>query len=136
MLSSRSSSLFLIACLALSGAAMGCSSSSDGSAPTIKNFALAPTALTVGTTVSPTGTLTIEDPDGDISGLSGNVTFPDKSVHPIADQGVTTSLTTLPAQLTIKDLPITAAGDYVVTVQARDQAGNQSAPASVTLTAK
>lgn len=135
MLSSRTSSLCLIACLA-SGAAIGCSNSSDGTAPTIKDFTLMPTALTVGTTTALTGSMTIEDPDGDISGLSGNVTFPDKTVHPLQDNGLASNATSIEVPFTIPQLPVTAAGDYVVTVQARDGAGNQSEPVSVTLTAQ
>lgn len=95
-----------------------------------------PTALTVGTTPALTGSITIEDPDGDISGVSGNITFPDNTVHPLTDQGVASNQTTITASFTIPQLPVQSAGNYVVTVQARDAAGNQSTPATVTLTAQ
>ena len=63
------------------------------------------------------GSMTIEDADGDIAGASGEV----KSA---------------PVVYTIPSLPVPVAGEYTVSVQARDHAGNQSAKAVVKLTAQ
>ena len=75
----RRLSLSLVAVAAASLLACSSSSSSSApttSAPTIKDFTLAPATLTVGTTVEVSGTMTIEDADGDIAGASGDVLFP------------------------------------------------------------
>jgi hypothetical protein len=118
---------------------LACSSSSDskGSAPTIKDFVLSPTTLTVGQNAKLDGSMTIEDVDGDIAGASGEVTFPDGKVAPIQDVGLSAgNAKSAPVVYTIPSLPVPTAGEYTVSVQARDQAGNQSAKAVVKLTAQ
>src|SRR3954471_17895934 len=70
-------SLLLPVVLVAAASLLACSSSSSkGSAPTIKDFVLTPTDLTVGKTTELNGTMTIEDVDGDIAGASGIVIQP------------------------------------------------------------
>ncbi len=80
--------------------------------------------------------MTVEDPDGDIAGTSGEVTFPDGRIVPIQDVNLSAgSATSIPVIYKIPQLPVPMAGDYTVTVQARDAEGNQSAKVSIKLTA-
>ena len=117
---------------------LACSSSAkSGSAPTIEDFVLSPTALTVGTTPDLNGGMTIKDVDGDIAGASGEVVFPDGKVVPIQDVNLAAgSATSAPVVYKIPSFPATMPGEYTVSVQARDREGNQSAKASLKLTAK
>lgn len=133
---SRRLSLLVVGVAAAS--LLACSSSSkSGTAPTIRDFTLAPTALTVGTTPDLNGGLTIEDVDGDIAGASGEVLFPDGKVVPIQDVNLQAgSATSTPVSYKIPSFPAAQAGEYTVSVQARDREGNQSLKASVKLTAK
>lgn len=118
-------------------ALLACSSSAkSGSAPTIRDFVLAPTSLKVGVQTELNGTMTVEDVDGDIAGTSGEVTFPDGKIVPIQDVNLSAgNKTSIPVIYKIPQLPVPMAGEYVVSVQARDAEGNQSAKASIKLTA-
>jgi hypothetical protein len=117
---------------------LACSSDADsGSAPVVKDFTLTPTDLTVGKTTEINGRMTIEDADGDIAGASGEVVFPDGKVVPIQDVSLAAgSAKSIPVDYKIPALPVPLAGDYTVSVRARDQKGNQSAKASFKLIAK
>lgn len=130
-------SLLALACLAYL-ACLSCSSSSTtGTAPTITSFVLGTTTLIAGTTSAVDGTVTIEDPDGDIQGLSGEVVYPDGGRVPTQDVSYAAGdAKKLDVTFHIAKLEATALGDYLVTVQARDQQGNQSAKVSATLTAR
>jgi hypothetical protein len=117
---------------------LACSSSSkSGTAPVVKDVVLTPTALTVGKTAEINGSMTIDDVDGDIAGASGDVLQPDGIRLPIQDVNLAAgSLKTVPVVYKIPALPVPVAGDYIVSVQARDHEGNQSAKVSFTLNAK
>lgn len=129
--------VFVVAAASLLACSSSSSESAKGSAPTIKDFTLSPTDLTVGKTVEVGGTMTIEDVDGDIAGASGDVLFPDGKVVPVQDVNLAAgSAKTAPVQYKIPQFPAPLAGEYIVSVQARDRAGNVSAKASVKLTAK
>lgn len=122
--------------LALSLATAACSSDDGGSAPTIKDFTMTPATLETGKTQQVTGTFTVEDVDGDIAGGSGTITLPSGQVAALTDVTIPAGdKTSFVVQLVIPQLPATTAGNYVVSIQARDKAGNQSAPATFTLTA-
>ncbi|CAN5924816.1 hypothetical protein BH11MYX4_BH11MYX4_44920 [soil metagenome] len=134
-LTSFTSALYVVA----AGSLLACSSSSDskGAAPTITNFVLTPTTLTVGQNAKLDGSMTIEDADGDIAGASGEVLFPDGKIAPIQDVSLSAGTAkSAPVVYTIPSLPVPIAGEYTVSVQARDHAGNQSAKAVVKLTAQ
>ncbi|MDB4940695.1 MAG: hypothetical protein JWP97_229 [Labilithrix sp.] len=124
----------LTLCLSLGAAA--CGSSDEGSAPTIKDFTMTPATLETGKSQQVIGTFTVEDPDGDIAGGSGDITFPNGQVLPLSDVTLAGGdATSIPVRLTIPTLTATDPGAYVVAIQARDRAGNQSARTSFTLTA-
>jgi hypothetical protein len=144
---SRGLSFLPLAAAALFGCSSGVASTGpDGgtganppntSAPTIKDFVLTPTTLTVGKTAEVGGGMTIEDLDGDIAGASGDVLFPDGKVVPIQEVKLTAgSAKSVPVVYRIPALPVPLAGDYVVSVQASDVAGNLSAKATFKLTAQ
>jgi hypothetical protein len=132
----RRSHLPLLAVVAAS--LLACSSSSEnGAAPNIKDFVLTPTTFPVGKTVEINGSMTIEDADGDIAGASGDVLQPDGVRLPIQDVNLAAgNAKSAPVVYKIPALPVPVAGNYIVSVQARDAKGNQSAKASFTLTAK
>lgn len=132
---SRRLPFFVVAAASL----LACTSTSSngGSAPTITEFTLTPTTLTVGKTTEVNGSMTIEDVDGDIAGVSGEVVFPDGKAVPVQDVNLATgSAKKAPVLYKIPALPVPLAGQYTVSVQARDHEGNQSAKASFKLTAQ
>lgn len=124
--------------LATAASLVSCSSSDkSGSPPTIKDFVLTPTTLVVGKTVGLDGSVTVEDPDGDIVGISGDIHFPSGTVVPTQDLTVAVGdAKSAPLKYTIPNLPVPQPGAYVVSIQARDREGHLSAKASVTLTAQ
>ena len=123
-------SVVVTACASSSG------SGSTGTAPVISDFTLTPAALSVGKTTEVDGTMKIDDPDGDLASASGSLHSPDGSEAQIQPVNLTGSATSVEIQFKIPALPTPTAGDYVVTVQATDHAGNTSNKATFTLTAK
>lgn len=117
---------------------LGCSSSSsNGSPPTVKDLVLSPTTIDVNKPTDLNGSCTIEDPDGDIAGLSGELSFPDGHVVPLADMNLAAgSAKSAPVVIKIPSLTLPAVGEYTLSVYARDQAGNHSAKLPLKLTAK
>ncbi len=78
----------------------------------------------------------IDDPDGDLASASGTLRSPDGSEAQIQPVNLSGSAMSVQIQFKIPALPTPTAGDYVVTVQATDHAGNTSNKAAFTLTAK
>jgi hypothetical protein len=118
---------------------LACASSSDsakGSAPTISNFVLTPTALKAGATTEVSGSMNIEDADGDLAEGTGELTAPDGTITPTQPVNLSSSAKQVQVLYKIPALPTPVAGDYVVSIQAKDKAGNVSAKVSVTFTAK
>lgn len=115
-----------------------CSSSSSTNAPPeVRDFTLTPTTLEVNKATALTGGCTINDPEGDIVGLSGELIFPDGHAVPISDQPLAAgSAKTVPVQIKVPSLTLPAAGDYTVSVYAKDSAGNRSPRVTLKLTAK
>lgn len=123
-------SVVVTACASSSG------SGSTGTAPVISDFTLAPATLSVGKTTEVDGTMKIDDPDGDLATASGDLHSPDGSDVQIQPVNLSGSAMSVQIAFKIPALPTPTAGDYVVTVQASDHAGNKSNKATFTLTAK
>ena len=138
--SSLRSSLLVLLSLATSVVVTACASSSGngspGTAPVISDFTLTPAALSVGKTTEVNGTMKIDDPDGDLASASGSLRSPDGSEAQIQPVNLSGSAMSVEIQFKIPALPTPTAGDYVVTVEATDHAGNTSNKATFTLTAK
>lgn len=113
------------------------SSSSGGAAPTVKDLILSPTTVDVNKATELNGSCTIDDPDGDIAGLSGEILFPDGHVVPLADMNLGAGNAKIAAVvMKVPSLTLPLAGEYTVSVYARDAAGNQSTKVPLKLTAK
>lgn len=129
---------FLPLVMTAAASLFACSSSSSTNAPPeVKDFALTPTTLEVNKATALTGGCTINDPEGDIVGLSGELLFPDGHVVPISDQPLAAgSAKTVPVAIQIPSLTLPAVGEYTLSVYARDSAGNHSPKVTLKLTAK
>ena len=137
---------FASASIALVLACVGCSSSNGseggeadkGAAPTVSDFKLGPAGVNVGTPQLLMGSINLADADGDLSVLVNQVVPPDGSTQPTSETSLAPlgdkKEATVPMQLSMPALP--KAGAYQVMVWARDKAGNESAKATVTITAK
>jgi len=134
---SRRLFLLLVVTAAAALFAACASKSSSGSPPTVKDLVLTPTTLNVNTATKLNGSCTIEDPDGDIVGLSHTLTFPDGHTVPLADTDFAAGgATSAAVVLEVQALTLPAAGLYTVSVYARDAAGNRSPALTVALTAR
>lgn len=135
---------FASASIALVLACAGCSSSGDGGdadkgvAPSVSDFKLGPAGVPVGTPQLLMGSINLADADGDLAVLVNQVVPPDGSTQPTSETSLAPlgdkKEATVPMQLSMPALP--KAGAYQVMVWARDKAGNESAKATVTITAK
>lgn len=129
----------VLACAACSSSSGGSSGEADkGDAPVAKDFALSPANVAVGKAQVLMGNITLEDADGDLATLYNQVRPPDGSTQPISESSLSAladkKAATVPMQLSMPALPV--AGDYVVSVWAKDKAGNESAKVTMTITAK
>lgn len=130
--------------IALVLACSACSSSAErdeadkGAAPSVSDFKLGPAGVTVGTPQLLLGSISLADADGDLAVLVNQVVPPDGSTQPTQETSLTPlgdkKEAKLPMRLSMPALP--QAGAYQVMVWARDKAGNESAKATVTITAK
>jgi hypothetical protein len=134
--SSSSVAVVVLAFASLLGCASSSGSSGQGAPPTISNFVLTPTTLPAGKATEVSGSMTIEDPDGDLAEATGELLGPDGKVTPTSPVNLSSSAKAVQVLYKIPALPTPVAGDYVITVQAKDHEGNLSAKVSVTLTAK
>jgi hypothetical protein len=116
--------------------AVGCSSDDKGAPPTIHDFTLTPTTMDVGKATFLEATVTVEDPDGDIAGLSVLLELPDGTAQGLQQPDVASGDAKSAPILLKAQLTLPAAGDYTVVVWARDRAGNESAKLRQKLSAK
>lgn len=68
-----------ILCLALAAC-----TSDDSAAPTISNLTYSPSNVTVGQQATISGTMTFDDPDGDLDQMGVEITLPDNSKQQLA----------------------------------------------------
>jgi hypothetical protein len=80
----------------------------------------------------------LDDADGDLAALVNQITPPDGATQPTSETSISqlgaVTTASVPFQLSLPALP--TAGDYTVTIWARDRAGHDSAKLSAKVTAK
>lgn len=137
----RASPLCVLRALAITALALAlaaCTSSSDdaGAAPTLRDFSLTTTTLTVGKAAVLDGLITVDDSDGDIAGLSSEIALPSGTTQTLPQANVAAgSAETVPIQLKGQpSLPV--AGKYTLRVSARGNAGNESSMLEQALAAR
>lgn len=132
--------------LALAGLLVaGCSSSTSndstdgptGSVPTISDLSLTPLELDVGKTTTLTGSIAIQDDDGDIEKIGLEVTLPDgsKQTLPSVEAQGASGLKDGELRIALLLGPPTK-GDYELAVFVMDSKGHESNHLSTTVTAK
>ena len=113
--------------------------SDPGTAPSVSDLLITTdvSAAPVGASLAIDGTLTVEDPDGDVNQLRITVNLPDGSAQELPANSVsgTTGMTAFSIRLAMILRP-PVAGDYRVDVRVDDDAGNLSNPVSFVVTAQ
>lgn len=109
----------------------------DGAAPTIADLALTPLEVEVGKVNNLSGSLSINDPDGDVTQIGMEVTLPDgnKQSLPKTQAQGTAGVKEGQVALVLAFGP-PAAGSYALDVFVVDGKGRESNRLSTTLTAK
>ena len=103
------------------------SSRTLGSAPLIADLSLAPTELKVGSQTNITGTLSFQDPDGDVFEIGMEVRLPTGQSQAIPQSAVSgVSAQTSGVLNFMLSLMPRATGDYVLDVWIIDRAGQPS----------
>jgi hypothetical protein len=112
-------------CLALFLSLAACAT--DSTSPTISDLTSSTSTMTVGQQATVGGTLTFEDPDGDLAQLAGEIRMPDDTIHaiPNADVRGVGSLTTGTLGWQMFVVP-PMAGTYTLTLWVIDEEGNES----------
>jgi len=128
----------LASSLVLAGVLVGCTSETgNGAPPTLKDLAVTPSALQVGKATVLTGRATLEDADGDVTAMLGEVTLPNGSVQALQQTNLANAsgARTAPVQFSLQ-VSVMAPGDYALTLWLKDAEGNESARVRQTLTAQ
>jgi hypothetical protein len=117
--------------MVLAAALIGCGSDDEGSdrgtAPTIDALSYAPRTMTVGQQVNVSGTLSFEDPDGDLRSVAYSVTSPSGQVAnaPAGALQGTSGQTMGQLQFAFAMTP-PEAGQYLFDIWLTDAAGHDS----------
>ena len=122
-----------LAALCLVVAACG----TDDTSPMIADLTYSPMTVTVGQQFTVSGTMTFDDPDGDLAQLGIEVTSPGgmRQTLPMADLQGTGTMTEGTLTFAITSI-LPAAGSYGFSLWITDDAGNQSNRLDGTLTAQ
>ena len=117
----------------------GCSSDDGdaGAAPTIADLALTPTEVEVGKTNALSGSVTIDDPDGDVAQVGVDATLPDGTKQSLPKTAAQGASGTKQGQLALAlALAPPAAGAYQLDFFVVDSKGHESNRLRATITAK
>lgn len=123
---------------------VGCSSSSDedstdgptGSAPEISDFSLSPDEIEVGKKTTLTGTMSIQDEEGDVEKVSIDLTLPDGTKQAAGTVELQNASGVKEGKVTFSlMLSLPSAGDYEVDLAVLDSKGHESNHLNATVTA-
>lgn len=113
------------------------SETSSGSPPVLTDLTITQTSMEVGKQITIDGIASVEDSDGDIASLQGEVTLPDGRSQALASQKLqgASGVTKAPIRVLMAIVP-PSAGEYTLTFWVRDEAGNDSGRMSRKIPAK
>ena len=98
-----------------------------GAAPVVSTLVLDPTTATVGDLATMRGSMTFEDPDGDVLELHSTLVAPSGAEMPIPPASVAGAAGTTVGAVSVQlGIQFVMAGDHTIRVWLRDSQGNDS----------